>query len=828
MRFAAFDLGSITDATTRVHWTSARLEEEVGRRVSALRRAGIARQSRVVLAHGGSPEFFADLLAVWEAGGAACCLNPALTDPELETICTFVRPGLVLLGGSRERLPGGCGVRAVTLASSIEAAATDDQPDTASELDDPALVLFTSGTTGSPKGVVHTFRSLLARLALNQAHVATDDRNVTLCPLPTHFGHGLIGNSLTSLLDKGHLVLASGGAIAVEGTLGALIDEYGVGFMSSVPAMWKRAVHTRPPAGGTLKRVHVGSAPLSADLWRRIIEWSGTRQVVNMYGITETANWLAGASAVDFDPEDGVIGRMWGGAAAVQQPDGRLRSSGTGELVVQSPALMAGYLDRPDLTAAVLKAGWFHTGDVGAIDESGVIRLTGRQKYEINRAGLKVHPEDIDLLLERHESVREACAFGFPDDLAGELVGVAVCPASGEFNLDAVRRWCQDRLSSEKVPDRWFVVDEIPKSDRGKVNRDAVARYCLAHAPAGAGRANGGSPNARRVLAALLGLEPAGVPDSAAMGTFAKWDSLMTVQVILAAEDILQRRLSEREVLAAQSCQGLQAVLDSAPLAPLVRGSEGDVHDQLLHRLRMAGAGRSPVTHLLLSYGYCRSVGIAQPEAFIQRLMDEFPESCLVMGAFTWAFARGTPFHFSRSATELGVMNELFRRQPGVVRSRHPVYSYAAHGPGAAELLRQDGPDGWGAGSVARRLLESDGARVISVGLEPARGHGLALCTGLHVLEQEFGVPYRFFKAFDGTADFGEGPHPYRAVLFVRKLDQCAANSWTAAERVLQERGQIYVSDDRSVLAYDNRDLRTAGRELLTADRAIFRAPVEA
>ncbi|MBT7362694.1 MAG: long-chain fatty acid--CoA ligase, partial [Rhodospirillaceae bacterium] len=337
------------------------------------------------------------------------------------------------------------------------------------------------GTTGTPKGVLHSFRSLLARVALNQAHIPRPTRTRTLSVLPTHFGHGLIGNCLTVLLDRQDLLLAPATNLDVSGNLGSIIDEHRISFMSSVPTLWKRVLGSvPPPKKGTLARVHVGSAPLSADLWNGIAEWAGTRDVVNMYGITETANWIAGASLADYDAADGLVGDMWGGSAAVLDAEGNVHAQGEGELLVQSPSLMLGYFQLPEQTDAVLRNGWFHTGDIGLIDAKGTIRLTGRQKYEINRGGIKVHPEDIDLLLERHDSVGEACAFALPDEIEGEIVAVAVTSGDGStINPRALRLWCAERLAREKIPSRWFVVDEIPKTDRGKVNRDNVAAYCM-------------------------------------------------------------------------------------------------------------------------------------------------------------------------------------------------------------------------------------------------------------------------------------------------------------------------------------------------------------
>ena len=137
----------------------------------------------------------------------------------------------------------------------------------------------------------------------------------------------------------------------------------------------------------------------------------------------------------------------------------------------------------PEETAAAFEDGWFRTGDRGRIETDGTAFLTGRIKYEINRGGLKVHPEDIDLLLEGHPAVREACAFAVPDPVEGETIGVAVSLADGaRADTRALRRWCAERLAIEKVPVKWYRLDTIPRTDRGKLNREAAAQRCLAGA----------------------------------------------------------------------------------------------------------------------------------------------------------------------------------------------------------------------------------------------------------------------------------------------------------------------------------------------------------
>lgn len=472
------NLGAITDWRTGETWSAEQVRTHAAGLAAEFAQRGIGRGSRVITWHGGDGRFFADLFAIWQAGACAIALNPNTTAAELQTIADFVEPAAII-DRTLDRIPATLEQKAIASESVRPEASAPGMG--SGQLDDDALILFTSGTTGTPKGVLHTFRSLLARVALNQAHVRRDQRERTLCVLPTHFGHGLIGNCLTPLLDGQDLFLAPASNLDVPTNLGTIIDEYQISFMSSVPTLWKRVIgEAQPPADGTLKRVHVGSAPLSADLWAAIGEWARTDQVFNMYGITETANWLAGVSLAEHDAADGLIGTMWGGTMAVRDAAGVISARGEGELLVQAPSLMKGYFRLPEKTDEVLRDGWFHTGDIGRIEADGMAYLTGRERYVINRGGLKVHPEDVDLLLERHEDVAEACAFAIPHEDDGETVGVALTLKLGaEFDEAAVRRWCTKRLSREKIPVKWFPIKEIPKTDRGKINRDVVAAYCL-------------------------------------------------------------------------------------------------------------------------------------------------------------------------------------------------------------------------------------------------------------------------------------------------------------------------------------------------------------
>jgi len=467
-------LGGIEDVGLGLRWDAATLASEVTRRAAALHAMGIGRGSVVAIAHGASAHFFADLLATWQLRATAACLDRSLTQPELETIIGFSRPAVLLVNGAGP--PGTPPLRVVDLAS--EPPSRLSPPPVKIDPADPALILFTSGTTGVPKGVVLSFGAIQIRLSANVEAIGTTALRRTLVTLPTHFGHGLIGNSLTPLLSGGEIVLHPPGTALMQ-NLGRIIDDHQITFLSSVPALWRMATRYDQPGGRSLLRVHVGSAPFAAQLWSAVAEWTRAN-VVNCYGLTETANWVAGASSRGGEIADGLVGEAWGTTVAVVCDDGTIRASGEGEIVVRSPAMMSGYLSRPDLTAAVLRDGWLHTGDRGVLDERGRLWLAGRIKEEINRAGIKIQPAEVDLLLERHPDVAEACVFAVPDAVSGELVAAAIKPADGaQIGPKALEAWCRERLRQEAVPERWFIVDALPRNVRGKISRDAVRRILV-------------------------------------------------------------------------------------------------------------------------------------------------------------------------------------------------------------------------------------------------------------------------------------------------------------------------------------------------------------
>jgi long-chain acyl-CoA synthetase len=145
---------------------------------------------------------------------------------------------------------------------------------------------------------------------------------------------------------------------------------------------------------------------------------------------------------------------------------------------------MKGYLDRDGLTAGTVVDGWFSTGDIGLLDAQGRLFLKGRERDEINRGGIKIYPADVEAVVSSFLAVRESCAFAYDDPSYGQSVAVALIMEDDDpATLKDLYAWTTERLAEHKVPTSWFLLDDIPKTDRGKINRNNLARHCAMQTP---------------------------------------------------------------------------------------------------------------------------------------------------------------------------------------------------------------------------------------------------------------------------------------------------------------------------------------------------------
>ncbi len=490
--------GRLVEPLSGRAWNPREIHARVLARLADYARLGLAPGDRVFLHYGNTLEFFVDVLAIWQLGACAVPVDGRLTAYEVAILAASARPRISVWDTMPEDALGhtltDLGISVTGKPAAQPGAVSGAVPGSRLKLDADALILFTSGTTGNPKGVVHTHRSLRARWSSLRSTLGLAVFQRSLCLLPTHFGHGLICNCLFPWLYGQDLYVLPPFRADLLTKLGSIIDEHAITFMSSVPTVWRLAVKTsKPPKRDSLAQIFCGSAPLSGGLWRSIQEWSRTSRVLNAYGITETGSWMAGTT-VDFDqPEDGLVGEAWGGVLRVLRTDDTTTPFSSaedcprgepGHVWINTPALMKGYLDRDDLTAAVVTDGWFSTGDIGLIDERGYLYLRGRQREEINKGGMKVYPTDVDTVIERFAETIDVCTFALADPLLGEDVAVAVVLRTvSDDTLIALRDWTAVHLAPHQMPKRWYRLEEIPRTSRGKVNRADVAKHCLSQTP---------------------------------------------------------------------------------------------------------------------------------------------------------------------------------------------------------------------------------------------------------------------------------------------------------------------------------------------------------
>jgi O-succinylbenzoic acid--CoA ligase len=403
-------------------------------------------------------------------------LNPRLAAGEVAVLLAHAEPAFVLhdrahaatLTAARRSAPG----RALEAQDELDAIASAAPPSLA--LVDPAAVqtiLYTSGTTGRPKGVMLTYGNHRASADASRAHLGTSMDDRWLCALPLHHVGGL-SIVMRSVLDGTPLVLHQRfDAPAV----GAAVREYRITLLSLVPTMLHRLLEhmnaSRAASLPSLRGVLVGGAALSPALHTRALACG--IPVLPTYGLTESASQVATSALGEGPVAAGCVGRALSGT--------RLRivgadAQGRGEVLVGGPAVMAGYFRDPAATAVALRDGWLHTGDIGRLDAEGRLQIFDRRTDVIISGGENVYPSEIEEVLLGHPAVAEAAIYGGADPEWGQRVMAAVVLRPGcEIDDAALQRWCRERLAGYKIPRVIVRVAALPRTASGKLQRHALA-----------------------------------------------------------------------------------------------------------------------------------------------------------------------------------------------------------------------------------------------------------------------------------------------------------------------------------------------------------------
>ncbi len=465
--------------------TYRELREEVRRGAEALAGLGLRRDQAIGMVFENGPEAIVLFLAV-AAVGAAAPLNPAYTQAELRFYLEDVDAGALIVppGGAaaaRAARPDG----AVLVEAAIDAdgrlrVEAPGRPATAAEPEEPAgedvaLTLHTSGTTGRPKRVPLRHRNLVASVANIAATYQLGPEDVSLCAMPLFHVHGLLASALSTL--------ATGGTVVVPSPFNPLrfwpvVREQRPTWYSAVPTIHRmvlsRARAARPGGIESLRFVRSCSSALPPELMAEI-ERRLDAPVLEAYGMTEACHQIASNPLPPAPREPGSVGLGTGVEVAVLDASGTSPAAGTaGQVAIRGPNVIDGYAANPQANAESFLGGWFLTGDQGVLDERGYLTLIGRIKELINRGGEKISPREIDEVLLRHPAVAEAVAFGAPHPILGEEVAAAVV-LRGDASEQDLLAHCREHLAAFKVPRKLHIVEAIPLTATGKVQRRTVA-----------------------------------------------------------------------------------------------------------------------------------------------------------------------------------------------------------------------------------------------------------------------------------------------------------------------------------------------------------------
>lgn len=441
--------------------TAAEVEERTAQAAARLAGTGLRPGDRVLISASSSVDLVVAHVACLRAGFVVVPANTAYRERELAHLVADARPSLAIVD-DEERAAWVTAAAPIPVAdpalAALTATSTPPPLDTAA-LGDIALLGYTSGTTGAPKGAILTHGNLLAgaEALLIAWHWTADDR--LLLTLPLFHMHGM-GVGLHGSLLAGSAILLRPGFDAADVT--AVAPEATMFF--GVPTMYARLVD-HPDVGrmAGLRLCVSGSAPLPPSLFDAFAALTGQR-VLERYGMTETMMNLS--NPYDGERRPGTVGFPLPGVEVKHGVDG--------EILVRGPNVTPGYWDRPDATAEAFEHnGWFHTGDVGTCDPDGYHRIVGRTKELIITGGFNVYPREVEDVLRTVPGVADVAVVGLPSPEWGETV-TAFVVADGRFDRMHAEAVASRELARFKQPRDYRVVDELPRNAMGKVLRHVL------------------------------------------------------------------------------------------------------------------------------------------------------------------------------------------------------------------------------------------------------------------------------------------------------------------------------------------------------------------
>ena len=338
-------------------------------------------------------------------------------------------------------------------------------------LDDPFMLLYSSGTTGMPKGILLANKCQLS-ICKSLASMGTNiPEDVMLIILPMFHTNPLC--VWTYPYSYMGLTLCIRKMFAPDDFWPA-VTRYGVTIGFGVPAMYAYILAKADPATIEMDQVKLrycfsGAAPMPLDIVAKFKESFGVR-VIDGYGLTE----VTGVSTSSYGcPENWAsigMALQYQEVEIMDDNNNILPYGEKGEICIKGDAVMIGYLNKPEATAETIKDGWLHTGDMGYMDETGFVYVSGRKKEMINRGGENIYPREIEIPLEKHPKIMEVAVVGIPDPALGERVAAGiVLKEPGSMTAEEVKDFLSDKIAKYKIPELVKFMAELPKNPTGKI-----------------------------------------------------------------------------------------------------------------------------------------------------------------------------------------------------------------------------------------------------------------------------------------------------------------------------------------------------------------------
>ena len=467
-------------------YTNVQMNRAACKLANALKKIGVNRGDRVILQMPNCPEVLQSFQAIWKIGAIAVPINfqvgaeeigyiyqdsgaaTVITAPEfMDKVRTAraVAPGIKnVIVVSPEMVVG-----QLNFTKLVEGAA-DDLEIAQTADDDVAALVYTSGTTGRPKGVMQTHYALYFTAVNLQAttEYPLDAVTIAMLPLCHSYGIGLMNTALLRTMGK-TVVLRQ---FNLEQLFSA-IDKYKVQSVAAVPTMYIYMLLYPDYKKYDLSSVRYyicGSAPLSVETWRQFKEKFGG-EICEGWGLTEACannslNPVLGLKKV------GSIGKPMKNMEMkiFNNHDEEMPQGQEGEIVLRGPMVMKGYWNQPDATAEMIKNGWLHTGDIGYVDADGYFFITDRKKDIIIKGGENISPRSIEEVLYAHPGISEAAVIGIKDDVYGEDIKAFVVLKPGQKAApEEIIDYCKGKLKRFFVPKEVVILSAMPKSLVGKI-----------------------------------------------------------------------------------------------------------------------------------------------------------------------------------------------------------------------------------------------------------------------------------------------------------------------------------------------------------------------